>query len=138
MLKEQAKTELISDFEKRFSNWVYRFIRSHQELLQDAEYRFLYYEAKKMIMKSYFDESDLCDASKHEKAADLLDYIKDLVQKDDILSADQYAPIINEVAMLLKNTEFRDIVIKTKAPHYGAGFYRIRLCCEPRAVLHHA
>ena len=106
LLKEQAKRELISDFEKRFPNWVYRFIRSHQELLQDAEYRFLYYEAKKMMMKSYFDESDLCDANKNEKAADLLDYITDLVQKDDILSADQYAPIVNEVAILLK--KYRD------------------------------
>lgn len=39
-VKERAKREIISDCETRFSSWIYRFVRSHQELLDNGEYRF--------------------------------------------------------------------------------------------------
>jgi len=54
LLKEQAKRELISNCEMRFSSWIYRFVRSHQELLDNGEYGFLYHAARDTLISRGF------------------------------------------------------------------------------------
>lgn len=109
LLKEQAKRELISNCEMRFSSWIYRFVRSHQELLDNGEYGFLYHAARDTLICSQFEELNKNNAIEFEKIGACLDLATDCMQKDDALLADQYAPLVNWLALLLhkyKNSRF--------------------------------
>lgn len=108
-VKERAKREIISDCETRFSSWIYRFVRSHQELLDNGEYRFLYYAARDALICSQFEELNKNNAIEFERVGACLDLATDCMQKDEALLADQYAPLVNWLALLLhkyKNSRF--------------------------------
>ena len=109
LAREQAKRELISDCETRFASWIYRFLCAHQELLISGEYRFLYQTARDLLIRANFEELNQANVVDFEKVGACFDLATDCMHKDDLLISDQYAPLVNWLAMLLdkyKNSRY--------------------------------
>ncbi len=109
LVREQAKQELISDCETRFAGCIYRFLRVHQELLINGEYRFLCQTARDLLIRSNFEELNQANAIEFERVGACFDLATDCMHKDDLLTSDQYAPLVNWLALLLdkyKNSRY--------------------------------
>ena len=88
---------------KELSTWTHRYLRLHQELLEDPIYKNMF-ECNRIILVSYLKKDLKRNRMTDEQLGELVDTLADIFNKYYAEHVNAYKPIVDELYELWKST----------------------------------